>query len=457
MNFKDMSAELKVGIFALLVISIIVWATVRVSDRTSVSGSGYTLSVIFDNATGLKKKAPVELAGVQIGVVKDIELVDSSRAKVDLLVSDGVRLSEGSKSILRTRGFLGETYVEIVPGSPDLPQLQEDGEILFSARTGDINSLVGQFTLIADDIKHVTSSLRTMVGKDQNAPINKIVGNLEEFTAAIKNVTLRNEDNIDRITSNLAAMTEQLREIIVRGQSDVEESMDRIASITRKIDEGRGTIGRLVNDEETVDKLNEAVDNLNETLGGFKRLEMEVGYHVEYLTQSEDFKHYVSLALQPAPDKAFLFDIVSDPDPRPTFVQRDTAVTVGGTTTNVTTETATIDREQIKFSAQLAKKFYDFTVRGGIIESTGGVGLDYDKGPLGLHFSAFDLSTRFDQRPHLKLFGDVNITDNFYLLGGADDMLKENDRPDWFVGAGFRMADDDVKSVIGLGGSALIK
>jgi phospholipid/cholesterol/gamma-HCH transport system substrate-binding protein len=457
MNFKEMSPELKVGIFAIVVITIIAWATVRVSDRTSVSGSGYTLSVVFDNATGLKKKAPVELAGVQIGVVKDIELVDSSRAKVELLVSEGVKLSEGTRSILRTRGFLGETYVEIVPGAPELPTLGEDGEILFSARTGDVNSLVGQFTLIADDIKHVTASLRTMVGKDQNAPINRIVENLETFTEAIKNVTLRNEDNIDRVTANLAAMTDQLREIIVRGQSDVEESMDRIASITRKIDEGRGTIGRLVNDEETVDKLNEAVDNLNETLGGFKRLEMEVGYHVEYLTQSEDFKHYVSLGLMPSPDKAFLFDIVSDPDPRPTFMQRDTAVTVGGTTTNVTTETATINREQIKFSAQLAKKFYDFTLRGGIIESTGGVGLDYDKGPLGIHFSAFDLSTRFDQKPHLKLFGNVNITDNFYMIGGADDMLRENNKPDWFVGAGFRMADDDVKSVIGLGGSALIK
>ena len=457
MDFKGMSAEFKVGIFAIVVIAIIAWATVRVSDRTSVSGSGYTLTAVFDNATGLKKKAPVELAGVQIGVVKNIKLVDSSRAKVDLLISKGVRLSEGTKSILRTRGFLGETYVEIIPGAPDLPQIQEDGEILFSARTGDINSLVGQFTTIADDIKHVTSSLRTMVGKDQSAPINKIVDNLETFTEAIKNVTLRNEGNIDRVTANLAAMTDQLREIIVRGQVDVEESMSRIASITRKIDEGKGTVGRLVNDEETVDKLNEAVDNLNETLGGFKRMEMEVGYHVEYLTQSEDFKHYVSLALAPAPDKAFLFDIVSDPDPRPTIVQRDTAVTVGGTTTNVTTETATIDREKIKFSAQLAKKFYDFTLRGGIIESTGGVGLDYDKGPFGIHFSAFDLSTRFDQKPHLKLFGNVNITDNFYMLGGADDMLRQNDKPDWFVGAGFRMADDDVKNVIGLGGGALIK
>lgn len=451
-----MTTEFKVGLFAAVAIAIVAWATLRVSDKTSVGGSGYVLTAVFDNASGLKKKAPVELAGVQVGVVKDIHLVDSRNARVDLLLDRDVRLPEDTRAVLRTRGFLGETYVEIIPGDPAMSTLEPEQEILFTARTGDINSLVSQFNIIADDIRHITGSLRTMVGNEGNAPIDRIVANLEAFSESIRDVTLRNENNIDRITTNMAEMTEQLRMLIAQGEADISESMERIASITRKIDEGRGTVGRLVNDEETVDKLNEAVDNLNQTLGGFKRLETEIGYHAEWLARSGDFKHYVSLGLKPAPDKAFLFDIVSDPDPRPSYVERDTTITTGGTTTQVTTETATIDREKIRFSAQLAKSFYDFTIRGGMIESTGGIGFDYNKGPLGLHFSAFDLSTRFGERPHLKLFGDVNVTKNFYLLGGADDMLRQQNKPDWFIGAGFRLVDDDVKTLIGMGGTSLI-
>lgn len=453
---KVLTTEIKVGIFAAIVILILAWATIRVGDKTAVHGGGYNLDAVFENATGLKIKAPVELAGVQVGVVKDINLLDSRQARVTLAMSKEVRLPDDSTAILRTRGFLGETYVEIVPGNPDRQMLASGQTIPYASRTGDINSLVGQFSEIASDIKQITSSLKETMGQGKNSPVNQIVANLDEFTRAIKEITLRNEDNIDRVTENLAAMTGELREIITRGRSDVEESMDRIASITRKIDEGKGTVGRLVNDEETIDKLNDAVDNLNDTLGSFKRLETEIGFHTEYMGRSKDFKNYVSLALRPAPDKAFLVDVVSDPNPDPTRVQKITDVTVGGATTQVTTNTATTDRNRLLFSAQLAKKFYDFTLRGGIIESTGGLGLDFSKGPLGVEFSAFSFMSKENQRPHLKLLGNVNLTRNFYFVGGADDFISNLGQRNWFLGGGFKLVDDDIKTVMGLTRGAII-
>lgn len=453
---KKISAEVKVGIFAVVVVLILAWATVRVGDKTSVHGGGYPLKVSFENATGLKIKAPVELAGVQVGVVKKIDLQDSRKAEVTLALSKEVKLPADSRAVLRTRGFLGETYVEIIPGSPENPILSAGETISYASRTGDINSLVSQFSDIAEDIKTITSSLRDTIGSGEASPVKSIVANLEEFTLAIKDLTLRNEGNVDRITTNLAAMTEQMREIIARGRMDVEESMDRIASITRKIDEGKGTVGRLVNDEETIDKLNEAVDGLNETLGGFKKLETEIGFHTEYMGNSRDFKNYVSLELRPAPDKAFMLDVVSDPNPDPTHSRKTTDVTVGGTTTQVTTDTATVDRNRLLFSAQLAKKFYDFTLHGGIIESTGGFGLDYNKGPVGLEFSAFSFMSGYGQKPHLKLMGNVNLTRNFYFVGGADDFISNLGQRNWFMGGGFRLVDDDVKTIMGLTKGALL-
>ncbi len=455
---RKLGLETKVGLYAAAILLVIIWATFRVSDKTSVSSGGYAIKASFDNATGLKLKAPVELAGVKVGVVKDIELQNSRQALVTLALSKGVKLTQNSEAVLRTRGFLGETYVELIPGDPNLPEIAKGQTIENTMRTGDINSLVSQFNSIAEDIKHVTSSLKGMVGNDDSYPINRVVENLEAFTSAMKDITLRNEQNIDRVASNLAEMTDQLKEVIANGRANVEESMQNIASITRKIDEGEGTVGKLVNDDETVEKLNEAVDNLNSTLGGFRRLEMEVGFHTEYLTSSKDFKNYVDVALSPTPDKALLIGVVSDPDPRPTYVDQTTNVTVGGNTTTVTTQSATIDRQKMRFSAQLAKSFYDFRIRGGIIESTGGMGLDYNKGVVGLHFSAFDFSTRFSQKPHLKASGDINLTPNIYLTGGADDIIQTNGpRPDWFVGAGFRFVDEDIKSLVATGGKSLLK
>ncbi len=454
---RNISTEMKVGLFAAAIILLAAVITVKVSERAVTAGRGYELVAVFDRATGLKIKAPVELAGVQVGVVREIDLFDSRRAKVTILLNRNVKMSADSRAVLRTRGFLGETYVELLPGSPDGEILVSGAEIADTMTSGDMNTLINQFNDIAGDIKAVTSSLRTMVGTDDGAPINRIVSNLDKFSESIKVMALNNQGNVDKIASNLAEFTTELKSMLAAGRSNVQESIDRIASITRKIDEGKGTVGALVNDQETVEKLNSALDNLNETMGGFKKLETEIGYHTEYMVNSSDFKHYVSLNFKPAPDKAIMFDLVSDTDPPPRYVNRTTDVTVGGSTTTVQTTTATIDRSALRFSAQLAKKFYDFQLRGGIIESTGGVGADYYKGPIGLTFEAFNFTTKYGQKPHLKAHADLNLTKNFYVMGGADDIINPAQPVDYFVGAGFRLVDDDIKSMFSLGSKALVK
>ena len=437
--------NITVGAFVAALLILFTWATLRVNDRTSVTGSGYELDILLENATGLKNKAPIELAGVQVGVVRSVYLTSDRLAKASLLINKKVKLPTDSIAVLRTRGFLGETYVEIVPGKNDV-YMKTGEEFVTSYRTGDVNSLVSQFNEIASDIKVVTGSLRDLT-EEEGAPVRNTVNNLEQFSETIKEIMMRNEANFDRIAANLSEVTAHLREMMAQSRENMEDTIANLSSITAKINRGEGTIGKLVNDEETVEKINQSLDNLNEALGGYKKLETEIGYHVEYLTDSEDFKQYVSLELKPAPDKAFMFDIVSDPNPRPSYVERTTDITVGNNTSTVSTTTSTVDRDKIKFSAQLAKRFYNFRLRGGLIESSGGVGMDYEYGPLSASVSAFDFSTRFGQKPHLKAWGTLNVTKNLYMMGGADDFIDPGQSVDYFFGLGFRLVDEDVKSL----------
>lgn len=449
---KKWSVEARVGVFVFIILLSLAWLTLRVSDRAAVGGTGYEVSFNVHSASGLKAKAPVELAGVSVGLVKEVELGEQQQAKVLLELNDNVRLPVDSKVVLRTRGFLGETYVEVIPGQ-DTENLLKSGESLEDAsRTGDVNSLVSRFNEIADDVKEVSGNVRNQAGSDPNAPVNQIIANLQEFTKAIKDVTVQNSQNIDKIATNLAVLSGDLKEMVEQNREEVRLTLEQVASITGKIDRGEGTLGKLVNDESTVDKINDSLDGLNDTLGGFSRLQTELGFHTEYLGNSKDFKNYVSLSLKPSPDKALLIDLSTDPDPNPDYIERTVDVTAGGVSSTVTTNTATVDRQQLHFSAQLAKRFYDLQLRGGIIESTGGVGIDYVPGPYGLHFSAFDFSTRNNQKPHLKLLGDISITKNLFLLGGLDDMLNPVQKTDWFVGAGFKFVDDDIKRFAAFGG-----
>jgi len=441
--------EVKVGLFVAVAIAIVTFATIRVGDQSVVAGGGYDLFAAFGNAAGLYPKASVEVAGVEVGVVKDIGLKDG-KALVKMAVKKKIQLPQNSVAFLKTRGFLGEAYVEIVPGDPTLPSLKE-GE--FFSRTdsgGDVTSMVNQFNAVAGDVKDITGTIKGWVNEEEGGAVANTVGNLNDFVRVLREVSLRNEQNLDRIMQNMADLTHELKGMVSNSRGNIEMSADRIASISQKIDEGRGSIGKLVNDPETVNKLNESLDNLTEALGGYRKMELGLGFHTEYLKATEDFKNYFDVSFGITPDEALLLALVSDTEPPLKRENRTTDITVGGTTTSVQTETVALQRNKLLFSAQMAKKFYNFTVRGGLIESTGGLGLDYSQGPLGVQFSAFDFQTKFNSKPHLKAMGTLALTENLYVTGGADDFLNPRQPVDYFVGGGFRLVDDQIKSLLGL-------
>lgn len=440
------SSATKVGLFALAALVIIGFITLKVGSRSFVAGGGYELVLVVDSAVGIRTKTPVEVAGIKVGKVRDIRLLDSMKAELTLGIDSGVHLPLDTKAMVRSKGFLGEIVIELIPGAPTDKAMADGDTIQFAGQGGDVNMLLTQFNSIANDIKAVSTSLRGMVaGEDANSPVWNIVKNLEQFTQTLSN----NQANFNKMSDNLAALTDALRGTVAQSRENVEQSIERIASITKKVDEGKGTIGKLVNDDTTVNNLNEAVVNLNKTLGGLRSLQSQIGYHMEYLGSTSQFKNYVHLNLKPAPDKAFMFEFVQDSKPSPNRATTTSTITTGGASTTVTTENATIVQNQLRFSAELAKEFYDFTVRGGIIESRGGFGLDYNKGPASLQFSAFDFETDYQQKPHLKMLGMVNLTKNFYVVGGADDFISRHDKS-WFMGGGFRLVEDDVKSLLGI-------
>lgn len=445
-----LSNEMKVGLFAAAVIVLLAFVTIRVGDQSIVAGGAYEIEAVFSSASGLYPKASVEVAGVDVGVVKEIGLTDGGQALVTMGISKHIKIPPDSTIFLKTKGFLGEAYIEIVPGDPAKPALEDGGRIARSESGGDVSGLVNQFNGIAKDIQDITKTMKGWMSEEEGGAIASTVHNLDEFTRVMRDLSTRNEENLDRIMQNMADLTHELKQMVQNNKQDIDESMERVASITKKIDEGRGTLGKLVNDPETIEKLNASLDNLSDALGGYRQLELGLGFHTEYLNQTDDFKNYVSLALKPTPDTGLLLDVVSDPSPDTSRIRRETDVTVGGATTSIVTENEVLERDTIRFSAQLAKRFYDFTLRGGLIESKGGVGLDYDQGPVGLAFSAFDFETDFNEQPHLKFTGMLNVTPNFFLLGGADDVLNPAQRTDYFFGAGFQFVDEDVKSLLGL-------
>ncbi len=420
---KKITTEMKVGLFAVGLLVILAYMTLKVSERGTFRGGSYFVTVIIDSAEGLTEKTPVEVAGILVGYVDKLHLHEGQKAKAKLRINREVRLGTDARAQVRVKGFLGETYIDLLPGDTAMGTIPEGGTITATNPYVDL----GQ---IASDVRELTASMKNLLS-EENGVIPRIL------------------KHMDILTDNLGHFSEDLNNVMTERKEGLKDTLKRLDLITRDVEEGRGTLGRLLKDEEIADNINEAAKGVSDTVGGVSRFQFELGYHLEYLGVTKDFKNYVGLALRPRPDKAFLLDLVADPEPSPVRKETTTNTTTGGVTTTTVTTEDVVERDNFLVSAQLAKSFYDFTLRGGIIESRGGVGLDYNLGPLGIGFSAFDFRTDNNEKPHLKLLGSFNLTDNLYLLSGIDDFISNQHNPDWFVGAGIRLIDNDLRSLMG--------
>jgi len=438
----------KAGLFVLLTLVLLTFMILRVGQGDLFLSSSYKIHLEVDSAVGLGKNTPVKIAGVDIGTVKGVKLV-GKKAHVTLAINNKVILAESTRAQIKTTGILGDAYVEIIQDGPPTKPLKEGHVVKDVTNFGDFNSVTNEISDIAGDVKAITAQMRKLMAGD-GSPFDNSMRNIEKITSSLAKVTTKNEDSINVIIANMKALSQNLNYVVAKNRGNIDQTFYNIEDITGTVARGEGTIGKLIKDEETVDNINMALDGINDFLGGPKRMRVDIGMHTEYLAGTGDFKNYVELYLKPRPDKFFLFEVVSDPDPSFTTVVEETEITSGTTTNTITTSTKSKKLDGMLFSAQIGKKFKDFTLRGGLMESSGGVALEYNPGPIGLSFQAFDFKSEAGQKPHLKALGRAQVTNAFYLLGGVDDIINPSQDLAWFVGAGLTFTDDDLKSLLGL-------
>jgi phospholipid/cholesterol/gamma-HCH transport system substrate-binding protein len=499
-----MSREAKVGIFVVLGLVILTYFTFKVSKWGGIAEKGYKLTVDFETAAGLEPKANVKMAGVPVGKVEEIRL-EGNRARLVLRIDKDIHIPVDSVASIQTQGLLGEKYVEILPGKQTDRMLPAGGRMVNTQPPLNLDDVVRKLSLIADDVKKFTETLSDTIGtEDGKQAVSEILQNVREASLVLRNVTTGNEERLNTILANIDRLSGDLQEITSTNKEDVrvtianlrefsqtlkeqtpglaekleamgdqvsavfgenreniresianlkaasarlDNTLSSAEKVLAKIERGEGTLGKLVNDNTTVGTLNDTLEGINRYVRRTESLKTFLDYRLEFQTEPSEFKHYANLKLQPSADKYYLLGIVDDP--RGKLDTSDTTTTVDGVTTQTHVESFTND---IKFSALVAKRFSGLTVKGGVMESTGGIGVDYEvlKDRLTIGLDAFDFGRERGQHPHLKAYGNYDIVKNLFITGGVDDILNsENNLRTFFFGFGIKFADEDLKTLLG--------
>jgi len=135
--------ELAVGLFVIVGIACLGYLAIKLGKLELVGGDYYEVQAEFSSASGLKTGAPVEIAGVQVGRIKGIGLHDY-QASVTVAIQRGVQVYSDAIASIKTRGIIGEKFMELSPGGAG--EVLRPGDTILDTESGiDLEQVIRQF------------------------------------------------------------------------------------------------------------------------------------------------------------------------------------------------------------------------------------------------------------------------------------------------------------------------
>lgn len=137
--------EIMVGVFMMVGLLAFGWLAFRLGEVQLFSGSRmYTLDAAFNNVSGLKTGAEIQISGVNVGTVRAIRLDQDNLALVTMQLQQKVRLPKDSMASIKTQGIIGDKYIQLTLGADR--ETYSPGELLVDTEsTLDIESLISRF------------------------------------------------------------------------------------------------------------------------------------------------------------------------------------------------------------------------------------------------------------------------------------------------------------------------
>ena len=193
---KSLNFEIKIGLFIFIGLILLIIVTFSIGDF--LFEQGYNIKVQMNFADGAQEAAPVRLAGVGVGEVKKAGIIrneEDGTTKVELLLwlTNDAKIEKDATVVINTLGLIGEKYVEILPGTPGSPLVQ-DGDTLIGQDSISMQQITQKGYQIVVKLEEMIDSINFVLDKVKSKEgtlgklllEDKVHNDVEEITADVK-------------------------------------------------------------------------------------------------------------------------------------------------------------------------------------------------------------------------------------------------------------------------------
>tara|TARA_B100000315_G_scaffold256211_1_gene301588 strand:+ start:1221 stop:2198 length:978 start_codon:yes stop_codon:yes gene_type:complete len=236
-------AQLKVGLLFLCVVALLVLASISIEGSTSLFQTSYRAN--FDDVVGLKTGAPVRIAGLNVGHVDDVRLLDDALVvevtfSVENAIADRLRID--ASAVVRAMSVLGDKILVILPGTPSQPKLKPNA-ILPGKVELEITGIVPSAESTILNLNQTLLEIRNLV-----ASIRKGDGTLGSLLVK-DDIYIKTQHAIQKVDG-------------------ITDDIDRLIAT---IEHGDGTVGQLISSGELYDRIMTVTERMNRLLIRFNQ------------------------------------------------------------------------------------------------------------------------------------------------------------------------------------------
>ena len=264
------SREIKTAVLVIISIILFIWGYSFLKGKNLFDNSN-KLFVVYENVAGLATSAPVTLNGLTIGKVNSITINPDGKLLVELHITTDFPISKSSIAEIYDSGLVGGRQIAIKPNLLDKNYTVSGDYLQASSKLGLTDALAQQLEPLQAKIQellenadvlftNVNDILDTQTRQNLKSSIASLNATLSEFSVASKNINellVENKSkfnntlkNVDKVTGNFATISDSFAKVNL-GQTvkNLEKTLAKVDKIMAELEQGKGTMGKLIKDE----------------------------------------------------------------------------------------------------------------------------------------------------------------------------------------------------------------